>query len=759
MNRLTVLFLAGAMSAATLAQVQTAPTPASPSASNAEVIRPLREYLSRPADRRGPIAGQAFATIPLTREQAALTRERLWADHLETLRRERKAEWDAGAITIGDKTLRLKRRTAGEKPADGWPLFISMHGGGGAPPRVNDSQWENQIRLYQFENALVIAPRAPTDNWNLWHESHVDPLFDRLIADAVALEGVNRERVYLMGYSAGGDGVYQLAPRMADRFAAASMMAGHPNEAEPLGLRNLPFAIHMGANDAAYDRNAVAKRWGEKLATLQQHDPAGYEHTVTLHDGLGHWMKLQDQVAIPWMSQHTRNPVPQRVVWRQDDVTHDRFYWLAVPPGSAKAGAVVVAEREGNTIRILRAQDVPTLRVRLDDRVVNLDEPVTIEANGQVLFSGKVARTIATQQQTLAERSDPGLVFDAEVNVTLPGPFDATAATTKPAATQPTSSLDAIAPAPEDVERAVAWLRQHQPARHLEGREMESRPNEAFLRSHAKRLLQARLATPWADDVPEELFAEFVLPYWNLDEPKDAWIETLQPVAMTIVAGAATPGEAIVRLNDQLFKAVGVSYHATRRPRPNQNVSETVGCGFASCTGLSIVLVNACRSVGIPARVVGIADWVSPAGPTFTGNGNHAWVEAWDGRQWRFIGASESSPLDQTWFAEKAKLSIDSNPTQAIYAAAPGKPEDDHYPLVWAPRDRSVKGINVTRLYTSRQVVRIDAPPGTRVRVREAGRTVAAGTPGEFILAGGTTYAVEITRDGQPIETRQLKVP
>ena len=38
---------------------------------------------------------------------------------------------------------------------------------------------------------------------------------DRLIENLVVFEGVDPNRVYLLGYSAGGDGVYQLAPRMA----------------------------------------------------------------------------------------------------------------------------------------------------------------------------------------------------------------------------------------------------------------------------------------------------------------------------------------------------------------------------------------------------------------------------------------------------------------------------------------------------------------------------------------------------------------
>ncbi len=118
-----------------------------------------------------------------------------------------------------------------------------------------------------------MAPRAPTDTWNLWHERHIDRMFGRLIEDLIVLEQVDPDRVYVMGYSAGGDGVYQLAPRMADRWAAAGMMGGHPNDASPLGLRNVAFALQVGAKDSAYHRNQVAKEWAAKLDQLQRDDP------------------------------------------------------------------------------------------------------------------------------------------------------------------------------------------------------------------------------------------------------------------------------------------------------------------------------------------------------------------------------------------------------------------------------------------------------------------------------------------------------
>ena len=45
----------------------------------------------------------------------------------------------------------------------------------------------------------------------------------------------------------------------------------------------------------------------------------GYAHFVHVHKGRPHWMNLEDREAIPWMEKFTRNPLPEKIVWRQDD--------------------------------------------------------------------------------------------------------------------------------------------------------------------------------------------------------------------------------------------------------------------------------------------------------------------------------------------------------------------------------------------------------------------------------------------------------
>jgi len=387
-----------------------------------EAVGALSQWLKVPREKRGEMDAQGFAKVALTKADAAAVRDVLWADHVAWIQATRQAEMAAKVIELDGKKMKFEMLTFGDaKKEGGRSLFISMHGGGGAPAPVNEQQWQNQIKLggaYKPTEGIYVAPRAPTDNWNLWHEAHIDAFFARIVENLVVLGNVNPNRVYIMGYSAGGDGTYQLAPRMADWWAAAAMMAGHPNETQPQGLRNVPFALQVGGNDGAYDRNKIAGEWGKKLDDLQKLDPKGYAHMVEVHAGKGHWMDLEDKKAIPWMEKFTRNPLPEKIVWRQDDVTHARSYWLAVAKESAKGGDEIVATREGQTITV-SAKSGTRVTVLLNDAMMDLDQPLVVKA-GEKSLEQRVTRTIGAAYRTLKERGDRELVFSAEVEVLVP---------------------------------------------------------------------------------------------------------------------------------------------------------------------------------------------------------------------------------------------------------------------------------------------------------------------------------------------------
>lgn len=384
------------------------------------VTTSLKQWLSVPTKERSNISEEPFYHKTCTKAAIDTAKPLLFKDAKKQRLAQLTKSWENKSFSYGEYTMPIKVKTFGKEPAEGHSLYISMHGGGGTTPAANDQQWNNQIRLYQPKEGIYIAPRAPTNTWNLWHQAHIDILFDQLIQAAVLVAGVNPNKIYLTGYSAGGDGTFQLAPRMADRFAAAAMMAGHPNETTPDGLRNLPFALFMGANDAAFDRNQRAEDWKVLLDSLQTTDKAAYVHNVQLVPNKGHWMDRVDTLAVNWMAQFSRNPLPNKIVWIQDDCHHEHFYWLGVEKEAIETGGRIVVEKKNNTITILENYS-DALFIYLNDELLDLDKAVTINYKGNTIFKALVPRKIQTVHQSIERRMDENLVFSARLRVSLDG--------------------------------------------------------------------------------------------------------------------------------------------------------------------------------------------------------------------------------------------------------------------------------------------------------------------------------------------------
>jgi len=341
----------------------------------------------------------------------------------------RSIELSKQSIEIDGFEIKYHLNTYGDMPINGWSLFISLHGGGGVSPEINERQWNRHKKLYSLKEGILLTPRSPTDTWNMWHQDHIDKIFNRLIQNMIAKYNVNPNKIFLLGYSAGGDGVYQLAPRMADRFAAASMSAGHPNDASPLGLRNIGFSIHMGKNDSAYNRNLAAEEWKIQLEDLKSKDIDGYENFVKIYEGRGHQISHAkenyvleksnngvDSSGILWMSKFTRNSYPKKVVWKQDDVTHNRFYWLKV--NEPKAYSLIVAKIESQVINISYAT-VPEVVIMLHDNLLNMDKEVKVVYMDKEIFKGYVPRTKDVILNSINEYGDPESIYYGKIPVSL----------------------------------------------------------------------------------------------------------------------------------------------------------------------------------------------------------------------------------------------------------------------------------------------------------------------------------------------------
>ncbi len=261
----------------------------------------------------------------------------------------------------------------------------------------------------------------------------------------------------------------------------------------------------------------------------------------------------------------------------------------------------------------------------------------------------------------------------------------------------------AMESAPEEQRSAVEFLIRNMPRKDLKSLSAE------FLLEHVRLAFEARARAPWSDQIPEELFLNHVLPYAHVDETREAWRAEMFEICWPIVKDCQTPGEAAQQLNKQLFRKIEVKY-STQRKKANQSPSESIEQGLASCTGLSILLADACRSVNVPARLVGIPSWANK-------RGNHTWVELWDNDDWHFTGAAEydANGLNRAWFVGDAAKADKSKRLNSIYAVSFARTETT-FPMVWSsdPED-AIYAENVTDRYTPTQLAKIDS---TRVQVR-----------------------------------------
>ena len=262
-----------------------------------------------------------------------------------------------------------------------------------------------------------------------------------------------------------------------------------------------------------------------------------------------------------------------------------------------------------------------------------------------------------------------------------------------------------------------------------------------FLMENLSLALAARTNFPWAKSLPERVFFNDVLPYAALDEPRDPWRADFFTLASNIVRDCTNATEAAQVLNRKFFKQIKVHYNLTRK-RNNQSPAASIAQGKATCTGLSIILVDACRAVGVPARIAGVPQWVQK-------EGNHTWVEIWDG-DWFFTGADEYDPqgLNRGWFQHDAALTVRStNLWNQIYATS-WRRTGDHFPLMWDSNSLAIHGLNVSARYAALDTNADPRAVVVHVRLREkkAGERLPAEV--EMRSASGELLGRDQTRAG-----------
>ncbi len=241
----------------------------------------------------------------------------------------------------------------------------------------------------------------------------------------------------------------------------------------------------------------------------------------------------------------------------------------------------------------------------------------------------------------------------------------------------------ALAGVPDSQKEGMAVLIAYMPEHDLQSLTAQ------FLTDNVTYAYKARETFKWAAQLPDSIFFNEVLPYASLNERRDNWRGDFFRRFSKYVEGAPGLEAAIDSVNKNIRDEVMVDYN-TQREKPDQSPYESMEQGMASCSGLSILLTDAFRAVGIPSRIAGTPNW-------HDNRGNHNWSEVWMDGKWYFTEFYPSG-LNKSWFLADAGKADADNPTHALYASS-YKITGTHFPLVWDEKIRWVPAVNVTLRY------------------------------------------------------------
>ena len=182
---------------------------------------------------------------------------------------------------------------------------------------------------------------------------------------------------------------------------------------------------------------------------------------------------------------------------------------------------------------------------------------------------------------------------------------------------------------------ATAFLVAYMPKKDLQTLSAE------FILDQVSGAVKVREEFGWCRDLPDSVFLNEVLPYYNLDENRDNWRTDFYNRFAPKVRECKNIYEAIDSVNMNIMAELGVEYN-TQRSTVNISPFKAIEEQMATCTGLSFLLVDAFRSVGIPARIAGTPLWTNL-------RGNHSWVEVWIDGEWYFTEYYPDA-LNKSWF-------------------------------------------------------------------------------------------------------------
>ncbi len=182
------------------------------------------------------------------------------------------------------------------KAEEQYPLCIYLHGssntGSGLEKREPGANGFADPEIYGRYPAIVIAPEAPAGTKSFKEiSSRIFLLLDHLVANLP----VDRDRIYVTGYSMGSMGTWALISARPDFFAAAGPVGGPLGGTSVDSVPKIPIWLHYGELDRGDEFRGLAKQLQENNPAFKSTEYPGADHTGF------HFKVAKDPAFYEWM--------------------------------------------------------------------------------------------------------------------------------------------------------------------------------------------------------------------------------------------------------------------------------------------------------------------------------------------------------------------------------------------------------------------------------------------------------------------------
>jgi len=210
----------------------------------------------------------------------------------------------------------------------------------------------------------------------------------------------------------------------------------------------------------------------------------------------------------------------------------------------------------------------------------------------------------------------------------------------------------------------------------------------------------------WTKEYDDSVFLTNVAPITHFDEVAEGWMPVMREHLTTDAKGhkkffnrqgtdksLKEVAQFVVKNVWSAFGKPYITFKPNQTPKILAPLSDVLIQRHGSCTAMSIFLADALRSVGVPARVVGIAKWNRDEG------GNHNWVEAYFDGKWNFIDAVPGTTTwNSAWFTESglAQKSQTKDMSQILTPVWDNQRKGKTvYHITWSKADTDAKDFKV----------------------------------------------------------------